>query len=112
MKEEIIYQFGVTDNDSRVYLAVRDFYLETTYGPLTVIKKNTLVRLSPKMADQLFHSNKVEPQIVGTTFEALRAFRTVDKNNEWLDVSVGDLISMERKEAVEALRNGSVKEVK
>ena len=111
-EEEIVTQFGVTDNDGRVYRAVRDFYLETIYGPLSAIKTNTLVRLSPKMADQLFFSGKVEPLIVGKTFQALRAFRTIAKNGEWLDVGVGDIVSMERKEAIEALRNGSVKEVK
>ena len=109
--EEIIEQFGIS-SDAVVYRAVRDFFLETIYGPLSAIKTNTLVRLSPKMADQLFFSGKVEPLIGGKTFQALRAFRTIAKNGEWLDVGVGDIVSMERKEAVEALRNGSVKEVK
>ena len=109
-EESTIYQFGVT-NDGRMYRAVQNFYLETTLGPPTIVKKGSRVLLNPRMATELFHSSKIEPLELGETFEVIRHFRTAQKG-EWIDLVPGDIVKLSREECLPLLRANLIKERK
>ncbi len=112
MEEAIYqYQFGVTDSDGVPYLAVKDFYLQTLFGPLTLIRKGARVMLSPKTGKELFYSSKVEPETLSDVFEIIEPIRTV-LNGEWLYAKKGDIVKLTREEALPLLREGKIEEKK
>ncbi len=108
---EAITQFGVTLDDGELYRVERDFYLDVKLGPLVPVRKGQIVRLSRASAAELFYACKVSPVEIGQVFEALRDFRTV-KEGEWLDVVQGDVLKLEKGEALPLLRSGMVREKK
>ena len=111
VEEQELVQFGVTLENSKLYRVEKDFLLDVRFGPLQPAKKGQVVRLSEKFGNELFFGNKISPLEISTVFEAVRGFRTI-KDGEWLDVEIGDILKLERDEALKHLREGNVKESK
>lgn len=113
MKEQtpkIIDEF-IASPDDKVWKAVRPFFLEVRLGPLVLIEKNSLARLTEKTARDLFAASKIEPLHIGKTFQAIRSFRTPGPTGEWLVVEPNDIVKIENPdEALQLLRAGTVRE--
>ena len=111
IKEPILYEFGIRDIDpGEVWYVVRAFYVPLKNGPAEIVRPGQRIRLSSGLGAQAFEAGRVEPVSMPSTFEALRNFRTTDGAGEWLDVSPGDVVRVEKKEeALSLMRQGMIR---
>ena len=106
-----ICEYAIAYDQSRQFKAVRRFFLQTRNGPLTEIKPGDRLRLSDGTGHELFFASKVVPIEISEVFEVIRPFRMAQAG-EWVDLQKGDIIKLEKEEAILFLREGKVKEKK
>ena len=109
---EIFVQFGLEENQGRLYKVVRSFLLPTRFGPLTQIPHGSKVRLDDKLAEEAFYGNRVEPIELGEFFTVIRPVQIVGPDGCWIMGEPGDTVKLSRDEAIKLLRQGYIKEVK
>jgi len=107
--DEIICELGVNPDQSPLYRVERPFFLNVRFGPLTEIRKGVLVRLETPTAAMLFFSGKIEPILLAEIFEAIHPF-CVDEGGTWIEIEAGDILKLNRLEALPLLRQGKIKE--
>ncbi len=111
MKDETVHQHGVAEGEGILYTVERDFWMAVVDGPPQVVRKGQRVLLDKRLGMELFGARKVAPADVGTTFKAVRSFRTVQEG-KWLEIKPGDVLKLGREEAIQFLREGKVIETK
>jgi uncharacterized protein len=112
MKErEVVCELGA-EKEEAISVATRSFYLKTKPGPLVMVKTGALLRLTPNTRMEAFWARKIEPVELGSTFRAKRVFNFVDSEGCWATASPGDVLKMNREEALDSLRRGEVVEIK
>jgi len=111
-QEPIIVDQWVVGEGGKLMVVIRPFFLNTKLGPPTPVQKGWLVRVDPKVGEQLFFAAKAEPVELSDTFEVIRSHITVDENGEWLSLEKGDILSLSREEAIPLLRQQKIKERK
>jgi len=107
---EDVFEEGITEVEAVPYIAIKAFYLGRILGPSILVKIGQKVWLSKATGDQLFYAGKVEPVILGSEFEVIQPFREIDpEKNEYVYFEVGDVLKLERSEAIKLLRELKVK---
>lgn len=109
-EKETVCEFGIRPEDARPYVVTRSFYLTVRFGPPETMPKGETVWLSKQTADTLFPAGKIEPLEVGRYFKFLHPARIV-QNKEWVDLKPGDIVELEREEALRLLRQRLIVEV-
>ncbi len=102
-------EYGASFSKSETYKVMRSFMLSIIDGPPVSIPVNSTVRLSPKTARTLFLAGKIEPVIMPTEFEVVHPVTSIDSRGEWVSPGVGDIVKMEKDEALKCWRSGHIK---
>ncbi len=110
--ETVICEYGISPEEATTYEVQKPFYMRTCDGPLELVKKKQRVLLGRKFGFEMFHSGKATPVALGDTFEVIRPFQTAGENGEWNRLQPGDVVKLDRDEAIRFLREGIVKEKK
>jgi len=109
--EEIeIAEFGIAYESSKTFFCEKSFMLRTINGPLIEVRPGQKVRLGDRLGPELFYANKVVPLLIGELFEVVVTFQIVNKSGEFENVNQGDVVKLERSEAIKLLKEGKVKE--
>lgn len=108
--EDIFVQFGLPENEGKLYKVVKPFMLSTRYGPTVAVSKGSLVRLDAKMGPEAFLSGQVEPVDLGDTFTVIKNFQAVNADGCWILVGPGDVVKLGRTEAIKYMRQGLIRE--
>ena len=103
-------EYGIAYESSREYFCEKPFMLRTLNGPLIEVRPGQKVRLGDRLGPELFYANKVVPLLIGELFEVVIPFQVVGAGGEYESVNQGDIIKLDRLEAIKILREGKVKE--
>jgi hypothetical protein len=104
-----ICEYAIAYDQSRQFKALKSFFLQIRNGPLTAVKAGSLLRLSDRLGNELFFTNKVVPVEIGEIFEVIRPFR-MEQAGRWVNLERDDVVKLEEEEAILFLREGKVKE--
>lgn len=103
------HEYGLSYERSKTYFVTRSFSLPTCDGPPTPIPTGSRVRLGDRNAQTLFQGGKIEPVVMPTEFEVLHPFSSIDSKGEWVTPDPGDIVKMEKEEALKLWRSGHIK---
>lgn len=107
--EQKIIEELVCSPDDSLHKVIRSFYLQVVAGPLTPVPVGSIVRLKPETSLETFYGGKTEPVELPSTFKVLRPIQMVGEDGNWVKASEGDLVKLDKTEALEFLRKGMVK---
>jgi hypothetical protein len=94
-------------------LPQKDFFLKVRQGPGVSIPEGSIVRLSPRMAQELFHAGRIKPVGMsdGQLYELTKVHRIVNTTGEYENLQIGTRVTLTVNEALELLRQGKVKAI-
>ena len=112
VEEFDFHEYGLSLQRSKTYKVSRSFMLPTCDGPPTSIPAGCKVRLGVRYARVLFEGAKIEPVVIPTEFEVVHDFTSVDLKGQWVSTSRGDIIRLEKQEALKLWRSGQIRPTK
>lgn len=110
----VIVEHGATEDDMLVRVTRGAFNLQVVdpeKGPTQIVRYGDILRIKKETYDMNFYCNRIEPVELPTQFKVIRWFRTI-KDNLYLDLINGDIIELDRDEAIPLMRKELIEPIK